>query len=249
MGHRFIASCLLLLCSSLFSAAPILHLWTADRFCEISGITDADTVRGVIVGTEFPDIRYLTRAERDLTHPVIIDIAEVYHSKTPFEMGMKLHAWLDIVRENFIRKEVYDAIEPFAEGHPATLLKFIEDEMLADFYDGRPFSCCFDKLLPEELLFAGEEVVTKWHQTIQWTMSARPSWLLWAQSYRGPAFGLSAATLYNWSYLIPELKQQLIFKVHLYTLLDYIEKQIKNGALHEKMVVDRMFAGNDAGSR
>ncbi len=50
---------------------------------------------------------------------------------------MKLHVWVDVMRENFIASKVYDAVAPHAEQFSATLLKFIEEEILADFYDGR----------------------------------------------------------------------------------------------------------------
>lgn len=207
----------------------MLHLWVAERFCEICGITNHDIVQKIIVGTEFPDIRYLTHTPRDLTHPVILTIQEVCQSMTPFEIGMRLHAWLDITRENFIVPEVYDAIAPYAEGSSATLLKLIEEEILADFYDGRRWSFCLDQALPEELAFASEAVVLKWHEMIQWTMSVRFSWLLWAQSYWGPAFSLSTNTLYNWSYLLPKLKQEAIFQRHFHDLLDFLDAEMRTG--------------------
>jgi len=218
-----------LICFSapLFSAGPILHLWVAQRLCEINKITDPDTLQGIIVGTEFPDIRYISHMPRSLTHPTITDLNEVYRSDTPFELGMKLHAWLDLLREDFITPEVYDAAASDSEGLSATLLKFIEEEILADFYDGRPWSYCFDKTLPEELFFTHEQLIFKWHGMIQWAMSVRPSWLLWAQSFRGPAFGASARTLYNWSYRLPELKRKEVFQHHLHTLLSFIETELE----------------------
>jgi hypothetical protein len=201
-------------------------LWVAERYCEIRGITNPDVLHGIIVGSEFPDIRYITHAPRELTHPLVLDIREIEQSATPFEAGMKLHAWLDLKRENFIRKEVYAAITPFEEGHPATLLKLVEEEILSDFYDGRRWSVYFDKVLPEERVFAQENDICKWHGVIQWMMSVRPSWLIWCQSFQGPAFGASANTLYTWSYLLPELKQNPILQDHLHDFLAYIEAEI-----------------------
>jgi hypothetical protein len=213
--------------AQLFSAGPMTHLWVAQRYCEMCEISDHGILQGIIIGTEFPDIRYITLESRDLTHPVITDLKEVSQSKTPFEIGVKLHAWLDYVREQFITQEVYEAVAPYAEGKSATLLKFIEEEILADFYDGRQWSCYFNDILEEELAFAPQDVIFKWHGMIQWTMSLRPSWLLWGQSYRGPAFGMPTPILYNWCYLLPELKEKPIFKNHLYALLDYIEGELR----------------------
>src|ERR1700722_14234289 len=187
--------------TSLFGAGPTLHLWVAERFCQLHGITDEEVLQKIVVGTELPDIRYITRKAREITHPYILNIDEVCQSKTPFELGMKLHAWLDITRENFIAPQVYEAIFPHAEGFSATLLKMIEEEILADHYDGRKWSYYFDHTVSEELDFANEDEILRWHTLIQWTMAVRPSWLLWAQSYAGPAFGVPASVLYKWCYL------------------------------------------------
>ena len=140
---------------------------------------------------------------------------------------MKLHAWVDITRENFVTPEIYEAVSPYAEGFPATLLKFIEEEIMADFYDGRRWAFYLDKVLPEELVFINEEVILKWHRIVQWTMILRPSWLLWAQSYRGPSFGVPARTLYNWSCLLPELKKRPIFQNYLQDLLRHLEDELR----------------------
>lgn len=213
--------------SPLSSAGPMLHLWVAERFCEIHGIDDNEVLQGIIIGSEFPDIRYITELSRDETHPIVLDIQEVIQSATPFEIGVKLHSWLDFIREDFIDQIIYDAISLYDNEHSATLLKFVEEEILADFYDGRKWSFFFDKILPEELIFAKEEAAIKWHSLIQWTMSFRPSWLLWAQSYRSPAFGLSTETLYDWSYLIQELKQQQTFQDYLNALLEHLDKKLQ----------------------
>ncbi len=218
-----------LVCSfgSLFSAGPIVHLWVAERFCEIYSITDRSNIKEIIVGSEFPDIRYITRDSRSCTHPDTLDIQEVLQGRTPFEVGMKLHSWVDVMREKFISSQVYEAIAPYAEGFPATLLKFIEEEIIADFYDGRQWSFCLDEVLPEELKFTNREMICKWHGMVKWAIFVRPSWLLWGQSYRGSAFGVPINTLYNWSHLLPQLKCTLVFRHHLYSLLSHLEEELK----------------------
>lgn len=217
----------MVLSASIFSAGPLLHLWVAERFCNICGISNKEVLREIIVGTEFPDIRYLTHDLRSLTHPVVSDIKEIYQSKTPFEAGMNLHAWLDVIREKFISKEIYNEVASYAKGFSATLLKFIEEEILSDFYDGRSWSFCFDNVLPEELKFAKAETILQWHKIIQWSMAVRISNLLWFQSFRGGAFEVSANNLYNWAYLLPKLSQKPIFQDHMHLLLSYIEKELQ----------------------
>lgn len=198
-------------CHALFSAAPVFHLWVAERLCTICNITEEETIQAILIGAEFPDIRYITNISRERTHPFLLNIAEVFaNNASPFTIGKNLHAWTDIVRENAIEPEVYAALTPYAEGHSATLLKLIEDEILAEYYDGRQWSPCFDEILEEELAFTKEEMVWKWHTIIQWSISIRPSYLIWVQSYLGSKLGVSAETLYKWSYLIPELAKKTI---------------------------------------
>jgi hypothetical protein len=210
----------------LFAAGPVLHLWVAERFCKICNISNKDILEAIIVGAEFPDIRYITHDPRSFTHLPVSDIKEIYQSRTPFEAGMRLHVWLDEIREKFIPKEIYDEIASYAEGFSTILLKFIEDEILVDFYDGRVWLSYFDKILPEELLFAKKEAVSKWHEIIKWAVSFRLSNLLWLQSYRGDLFGIPANTLYNWSYMLVEFKQKLIFQQYLNSLLSFIEAEL-----------------------
>jgi hypothetical protein len=221
--------------SALFSAGPMFHLWVAEKFCEIHNIDDIEVVKEIIIGTEFPDIRYIIPIPRASTHARISDIREVYQSKTPFECGMKIHAWLDIVRESLVDKSIYAAVVSYSEGQSPTFIKLIEDEMLADFYDGQRWAFCFDRVLEEELAYTTEEAICKWHKFIQLNLSFRSSWLLWAQSYRGPAFGVSKKTLYDWSFVLPELKDSLIFRKHLYALLGHIERELQRYAEFSKI--------------
>lgn len=214
----------------LFSAGPVLHLWVAEKFCEIFSITGEDAVK-IIIGTEFPDIRYLAHLPREATHPNIISFKEVIQSATPFECGMKLHAWLDIVRENFVLKaNIYEEVLPYSEELKTTFLKCIEDEILSDYYDGMRWVKHFDIALPEEMGFAQREVVMKWHDFIQASLMMRPSWYLWGQSFIGPAFGASAETLFLWSFLLPQLKEKFVFRMYLNSLCEHIEDQMQKFA-------------------
>ena len=109
---------------------------------------------------------------------------------------MKLHAFVDIVREEFVESTgIYAYVIPYAQRYPATLLKFIEEEILADRFDERRYSYCLDWIIEEELQFGlTEDVVDYWHSRLRYTMNARPSWLLWFASGKSH-FGLPASTM------------------------------------------------------
>lgn len=214
------------LCAKGFSAGPLLHIWTAERFCSLYHIPP-DQVIDLLVGTEFPDIRYITALSRESTHPHVTCIQNVSDTQSHFRKGVKLHAWLDKIRESFIPDEIYQAIAVYSEGYCSTFLKFLEEEILSDFYDARRWSFCFACPLEEELELARYESVTKWHEMLKWAFAASPSMLLWAQSYRGSAFGVPSGILYRWSFLLPELKEDPLFREYCMKLLEHIETELK----------------------
>ena len=66
---------------------------------------------------------------------------------------MKFHAWVDQVREEFVvASGIYKKVIPYAEGREATLLKFIEEEIID--YDGRKWGSLFGDSLEEEKAYA-----------------------------------------------------------------------------------------------
>lgn len=72
----------------LHSAGPLAHLWAAQCFCRIHGIEDQKVVEQIILGTEFPDIRYITTlVGRDQTHPKVPGISDVLKTQTTFLVG------------------------------------------------------------------------------------------------------------------------------------------------------------------
>jgi len=210
------------------AAGPMTHLFLGESYCSFSGDSEEKTEE-FLVGTLFPDIRYIAHFARARTHPVVRDLQEVAQSSSNFYAGIKFHAWVDIIREEFVEKSgIYQAVIPYAKGHEATLLKFIEEEILADFYDGQKWSYLFDQVGESERSFATDNQIERWHSMIQYSMAYRPSWLIWGVSYfKSQAFGISDETLYEWSYLLPEFARDPIFQLHVKNLLAYLQVKME----------------------
>ncbi len=210
------------------AAGPMMHLFLGEKYCSVSGDSEERTGE-FLVGTLYPDIRYVAHFPRELTHPLVSNLEEVKKCTSSFERGIQFHAWVDIVREEFVEKSgIYRTVTPYAHGHKATLLKFIEEEVLASFYDGRKWNFLFDQKLENERVFATDDQIEKWHTMIQYCMAYRPSWLIWGVSYfKSQAFGISDETLYEWSYLLPELAQEPIFQLHVKNLLAYLLEKME----------------------
>ena len=151
------------------------HLYLGEKYCDAHHFSEEEK-EAFLVGTLFPDIRYITHLPREQTHPPTSSLMEVREGQTPFEQGVHFHVWVDNVREEFaIQSGIYEKIIPYADGHPATLLKFIEEEILGGFYDPLPYSYIFSTPFDEELLYATSQQVYKWHMMIQLTVRYSPS--------------------------------------------------------------------------
>ncbi len=213
----------------LFCAGPVMHLWVLEQFCGICEVTDETARRDLFLGCEFPDIRYISRCiSRKSTHPVIANVCDIVAETTDcFTVGIHLHSWTDSVREEAIDPDVYKELASYEKEKKATLLKFIEDEVLADLYDGRSWCGYLNTILPEELAFAGKNTIMSWHRLIRLSLSVRPSWLLFMQSFRGPKLNLSTDKLYEWSFLIPQLAKDPFFKNHVESLLSHLRNELE----------------------
>lgn len=128
---------------------------------------------GFIVGTSFPDIRYLNVVEREQTHLSNITLEDIKNEPNSFMAGFKFHSLVDEVRERFIvSKGVYDLLP--SSRLTTQALKIYEDRLLFNKINGQEeVAKYFDRILPEELEFDVPEIkISEWHQIIQkWLVS------------------------------------------------------------------------------
>lgn len=213
-----------------FAAGNMTHLYFAERFCEINEIKEEQALQKFLAGSLFPDIRYISKLPREWTHFSVSGLPDVLQEADPFIAGMKFHAWIDEVREEFVESSgIYNYIDLFTEKRKDLFLKLIEEEILAEFYDGRQWSFCFDTILEEQRQFtASDEEILYWHSVVQYSMLCRVSWLLWASSYLKDAlFGVSNEMLYEWSYLLPKLAKEPKCKRHMRGMMEKIITEIR----------------------
>jgi hypothetical protein len=212
---------LIFVCSSLFAAGPMTHLYLGEEYCLIRHYDEKETGE-FFVGTLFPDIRYITHFPRKKTHFPVKNLLEVWECPFPFLAGMKFHNWVDEMREVFVvQSGIYEKVIPHAEGKEATLLKFIEEEILD--YDGRKWGALFNPALKEEREFTTDTMINRWHWMIWCAMQTRPSWFLWAISYVDTQiFGISNQTLYQWSTLLPKFASDPEFQGYVNHLLTHL---------------------------
>jgi len=80
-----------------------------------------------IVGTLFPDIRYLGVIDRTKTHIHDVHLERVVRERDPFLAGLKFHSLIDHVRENFILDQGMYAYCPDFK-YITQSIKLLEDE-------------------------------------------------------------------------------------------------------------------------
>jgi hypothetical protein len=155
-------------------ANQITHIVLAEKISDqLFGKFDQ---KDFLIGTVFPDIRYLKVIDRENTHFKDLIWQDLIDESDSFIAGMKYHSLVDEVREKYVlEKGIYDLIP---ESRFITqALKIYEDEILyANVSNWDKVSLYFDSILPEELkLVVDESGIKKWHSIIQEYFKQTPS--------------------------------------------------------------------------
>ncbi|MDR3647139.1 MAG: hypothetical protein P4L22_06370 [Candidatus Babeliales bacterium] len=153
-------------------AAPIAHIFLAVQM--LSGpFKGLYNEREFIIGTSFPDIRYLKVVERTETHFVNVKLEDIIQEKNSFKAGMIFHSFVDEQREAYVvANNLYDKIPKFRFTSQA--LKFAEDEILKPHFDIAKYVSYFDNILDIEMNYnISEKHIRDWHNFLQGYFNAR----------------------------------------------------------------------------
>jgi len=236
-------------------AAPVGHIVCALALLN-SGTVDIADHKAFLVGTSFPDIRYISDIRRSTTHRVSEDgLFHVLQADTPFEAGRRFHVLVDREREKHML--AHDAYRFLKDGPQKTqMLKIIEDhimfEKLKNKFDARDvFKTVYNE---ERSYLVTEEELNTWHALLV-TYLDQSYWFSWSRYYRSllafqEAYGLPTKLFANfWQSL-----RTLGFFIYAYIqvemlsrnqelraiILDFYEKQIHRiiGPNHNKEEVE-----------
>ncbi|MFA7193622.1 MAG: hypothetical protein WC087_01765 [Candidatus Paceibacterota bacterium] len=121
-----------------------------------------------LVGTVFPDIRYLKIIDREKTHLKGLSIKDVLDEENSFIAGLKYHSLVDEAREKYMVEKGIYSIVPDSK-FITQAIKIYEDEILySKVSDWNEVAKFLDKVLPEETqLVAQGEGVKMWHFLLQ----------------------------------------------------------------------------------
>ncbi len=191
-----------------FAAAPLTHLVIAEEYLAHHPEMER---KAFLVGTVFPDIRYLGNVTRSETHEFGLTLTDISECASSFRAGMKLHSFVDEIRENLVTQwKIYDILKDVEGKHHATLLKLIEDEILYDRVDVSDFLPLFYQIDENETEFGiTSPQAQKWHLFVVGYLNQKPSKLLsfLAESDR-PFLNVPHETVKTWSDQLPLLVNQ-----------------------------------------
>lgn len=120
--------------------------------------------RDFIVGTLFPDIRYLKVIERSATHIEGVSLADVKEEPNAFLAGMKFHNLVDQIREEFmVSRNMYEFCPEFK--YVTQSVKLLEDERYYAMLGDWPHIISYlDGLIEEEAGYGIPAMsLEKWH--------------------------------------------------------------------------------------
>lgn len=205
-------------------AAPATHILLAQRVFQKYFSTQ--NPQDFYVGTSFPDIRYLGHIDRQQTHftsPVLAELTTL----PAFEAGLKFHALVDVVRENFVRSRNAYSLVPESP-YLTQALKLFEDQVLYERIATWPeIVGLFDEVLPAETAYPVPLTdIQNWHRFLQAYLSHQPD----SQSIRTfvAAIGRPAEMAEEMIRLVEVMKQSQELKQIVVEMYENFEQLLVN---------------------
>jgi len=135
-----------------------------------------------LVGTVFPDIRYVAKIDRKITHDFDVS-EEIAPNSSSFKVGMYVHSYVDEKREGILKKKsVYDLGLAKNWLFP-TALKLVEDEiMYSKYHNWNEAVDALDTYYNEEYEYVpNKRIVEKWHNLNKRLFEAKPDAEAWRE--------------------------------------------------------------------
>lgn len=154
--------------------APVMHIVLS--LLILPYLPDKDP-KEFILGTSFPDIRYLGVIARNKTHNPCPSWDHVVKEKSSFKAGMEFHALVDVMHDNYMAtNQVYSILPSQCQDSPH-YLKFFEDMLV--YTKGscwKDIADHFDTVLPEELALVNDKrAIELWHENIKRYILQQPA--------------------------------------------------------------------------
>ena len=147
---------------------PFSHIVYADKILQTKLKNRKINKQEYFIGSVFPDIRYLTKVQRGITHlnfknsKIILD--EIKQEKNSFELGILAHLYVDY---KFL--EVWSEYLNKNQNHYYSILYLMDNLLFDNFKKIKLISKYFNNTLKveEKKYSLNNKIIEKWHQIIQ----------------------------------------------------------------------------------
>ncbi|MCS5710872.1 hypothetical protein [Candidatus Berkiella aquae] len=212
-----------LLSFSLKAAGPAMHVTLGEKWIATFAPEYTEEQKKLfLLGTVFPDIRYLGVIKRTQTHFKGMTLEKVYATDSPFMRGMYFHSFVDEYRDRCVRKTgIEKTITEIPRSQQGTFLKLIEDQVLHSQYRWPEFKKYLMSIPEDEKKFGLElSALTQWHTALTLYFSTKPSMILQQVGmFEQNILTLDAQTIKSWGTLLPQYADSSEMKKHVEQML------------------------------
>jgi hypothetical protein len=212
---------------NLQAAGPVTHVVLADRYMKtLPQQPNDDSKRLFMLGTIFPDIRYLGTMKRTETHFKGITLQKVQKQISPFQQGMLFHSFVDEYRDRYARKvDIHKKLTDIAPKKRSTFLKLVEDQILRNQYNWADMRGYLTTIPDDEKQYGVDmQSLAQWHAGLTLYFTAQPSTLLSQVGiFEQGILSLDAETVKQWSNLIPKYAQDPVMQAYVAGMLEHFD--------------------------
>lgn len=224
----FLITLLGALSSTAFAAGPVTHAYLAEKWNHYQGHYKEAKKDSFILGTLFPDIRYLGVIERTETHVENPTLKSVTKESNPFLQGKTLHAFVDEEREKVTKRwNIYEHLNHIpGQKYKTTFLKLLEDEI---FFQKQAWALVKNALEVvdenEKQYKISDENLIKWHELLIKAFTESPSEHLRTLAKRDKyMFDVPPKVIRRWSKILPKLAKDPFILSYVNDLDNHFEK-------------------------
>lgn len=225
-----------LLSFSAQAAGPVMHIALGQQWLNLYAPTYTQEEKKLfLLGTVFPDIRYLGVIKRSQSHYKGMTLEKVYQANTPFMRGMYFHSFVDEYREKYIKQhDIMKKIATVPPQHLGTFLKLIEDEIIHKQNDWSEFRLYLASIPEEEkILDIKIEALREWHTALTIYFTMYPSFILnqftlFDSIFDKGIFSFDPQIIKSWSALLPQYAADPAMHQYLDDLMKSFERTMED---------------------
>jgi hypothetical protein len=226
----FIISLILILPLPLYSAGPITHVVLGEQWLKLAAPDYTDQQKKeFLLGTVFPDIRYLGVIKREKTHFKGVTLQVIRNTESPFKQGMLFHSYVDEFRKKWVReKGIEKKLIDISTNQQHTFLKIIEDQILYSEYSWAAFRQYLMTIPDDERKFGiTDKALNEWHTGLTLYFTASPEVLLMQIGLLDKdILTIKAPVVKQWGRLLSDYVASAEMQKHVRDMMGAFEKSI-----------------------